>query len=158
MAYLGRSDGLNKLRREQRIALHAFLNHKSCRHRTERHGHAIGDDVLRGIAGVIRASLPEGSHAGRLGGDEFAIVMPVAAEQAHGIAEGIRIGVATLDLPTLPSLRSSVSIGSAEPPTIQADLRSWMEAADHALYRAKAAGRDRVASTYPGDGTLPAMH
>ena len=124
----------------------------------DRHGHAIGDDVLRGIAGVIRASLPEGSHAGRLGGDEFAIVMPVAAEQAHGIAEGIRIGVAALELPTLPSLRSSVSIGSAEPPTIQADLRSWMEAADHALYRAKAAGRDRVASTYPGDGTLPAMH
>ena len=124
----------------------------------DRHGHAIGDDVLRGIAGVIRASLPEDSHAGRLGGDEFAIVMPVAAEQAHGIAEGIRIGVAALDLPTLPSLRSSVSIGSAEPPTIQADLRSWMEAADHALYRAKAAGRDRVASTYPGDGTLPAMH
>lgn len=113
----------------------------------DRHGHAIGDDVLCGIADVIRAALPDGSHAGRLGGDEFAIVMPVAAGEARRIAERIRAGVATLDLPRLPCLRSSVSIGSAEPPTPGADLRTWMEAADHALYRAKAAGRDRVSST-----------
>ena len=124
----------------------------------DHHGHAIGDDVLRGIAGVIRASLPDGSHAGRLGGDEFAIVMPVDAGKARSIAEGIRAGVATLDLPHLPMLRSSVSIGSAEPPTADADLRTWMEAADHALYRAKAAGRDRVSSTHSTDGTLAATH
>lgn len=124
----------------------------------DRHGHAIGDDVLRGIAAVIRAALPEGSHAGRLGGDEFAIVMPVDAREAHAIAEGIRAGVATLDLPHLPSLRSSVSIGSAAPPSHDADLRTWMEAADHALYRAKAAGRDRVSSAQPADGTLVAAH
>jgi diguanylate cyclase len=110
----------------------------------DRHGHAIGDDVLRGIAGVIHAALPAGSHAGRLGGDEFAIVMPVAAGEAHAIAERIREGVATLDLPRLPTVRSSVSIGSAEPPTADADLRAWMEAADRALYRAKAGGRNRT--------------
>lgn len=120
----------------------------------DRHGHAIGDDVLCGIAGVIRAALPEGSHAGRLGGDEFAIVMPVAAAEARRIAEAIRAGVADLDLPRQPSLRSSVSIGSAEPPTPDADLRTWMEAADHALYRAKAAGRDRVSSTLRDDAQL----
>lgn len=120
----------------------------------DRHGHAIGDDVLCGIAGVIRAALPEGSHAGRLGGDEFAIVMPVAADGACRIAEGIRAGVAVLELPHLPALRSSVSIGCAEPPTHEADLRTWMEAADHALYRAKAAGRDRVSSTQRDEAQL----
>ncbi|HSD18078.1 MAG TPA: diguanylate cyclase [Thermomonas sp.] len=120
----------------------------------DRYGHAIGDDVLRGIAGVIRVALPEGSHAGRLGGDEFAILMPVAAGEARGVAERIRAGVAALDLPRLPSLRSSVSIGCAEPPTPDADLRTWMEAADHALYRSKAAGRDRVSGSQAGESQL----
>lgn len=120
----------------------------------DRHGHAIGDDVLRGIAGVIRAALPEGSHAGRLGGDEFAIVMTVAADEARSIAEIIRAGVATLELPRLPSLRSSVSIGCAAPPTRESDLRTWMEAADHALYRAKASGRDMVSSTQGDEAQL----
>jgi len=98
--------------------------------------------------------LPEGSHAGRLGGDEFAIVMPVVGSEARGVAERIRAGVATLDLPRLPALRSSVSIGSAEPPTPGADLRTWMEAADHALYRAKAAGRDRVSGSQADESQL----
>ena len=110
----------------------------------DRHGHAVGDDVLRGIAGAIRDALPEGSHAGRLGGDEFAIAVPVALDEARRIAERIRGGVDALAFARLPALRCSVSIGIAESPTSDADLRAWMEAADHALYRAKAGGRNCV--------------
>ena len=110
----------------------------------DRQGHAVGDDVLRGIAGVIRDALPEGSHAGRLGGDEFAIAVPVALDEARRIAERIRGGVDALAFACLPALRCSVSIGIAESPTSDADLRAWMEAADHALYRAKAGGRNCV--------------
>ncbi|QIL20808.1 diguanylate cyclase [Thermomonas sp. HDW16] len=112
----------------------------------DQHGHATGDDVLRGIAGVIRAVIPDGSHAGRVGGDEFAIAVPVALFEAHSIAERIRKGVDTLQFPRKPPLQCSVSIGIAEPATADADLRGWMEAADRALYRAKAAGRNRVAA------------
>lgn len=110
----------------------------------DRHGHAVGDDVLRGIAGVIRDAMPQGSHAGRLGGDEFALAVPVAADAARQVAEGIRNGVDALAFAGLPALRCSVSIGLAEPQPADADLRGWMEAADHALYRAKSAGRNRV--------------
>lgn len=110
----------------------------------DRHGHAIGDDVLRGIAGVIRDALPEDSHAGRLGGDEFAVAMPVGLDEAQHVAERVRSGVDALEFVRLPSLRCSVSIGLAEPMMADAGLRAWMETADHALYRAKAAGRNRV--------------
>jgi diguanylate cyclase len=114
----------------------------------DHHGHATGDDVLRGIAGVIAGAVPEGSHAGRVGGDEFAVAVPVSTLEAHRIAERIRAGVATLDFPRQRPLQCSVSIGIAEPPASDSDLRNWMEAADRALYRAKAGGRNRVAARH----------
>lgn len=112
----------------------------------DRHGHATGDDVLRGIAGVILGAIPDGSHAGRVGGDEFAIVVPLALNDARLVAERIRAGIEALDIPRQPPLSCSVSIGIAEPPAAGADLRAWMEAADGALYRAKAGGRNRVSA------------
>lgn len=110
------------------------------------HGHATGDDVLRGIASVIRDAIPDGSHPGRIGGDEFAIALPAALPDARRIAERIRTGVDALTFPRLPPLQCTVSIGIAEVPAPDAGLRAWMEAADRALYRAKAAGRNHVAA------------
>lgn len=119
----------------------------------DHHGHATGDDVLRGIADAIRAAVPEGSHAGRLGGDEFAVAVPLALVDTHHVAEGIRSRVEALQLEDAP-VQCSVSIGMAEPPLADAGLRAWMEAADRALYRAKAAGRNRTQAATPD--TLPA--
>ncbi len=112
----------------------------------DRHGHASGDDVLRAIGVAITASLPPGSHAGRIGGDEFAVVLPIPADAAMEVADGILARVATLEFPQVATLRCSVSIGVAEPLADDPSLRAWLEAADHALYRAKAAGRNRIAS------------
>ena len=111
----------------------------------DRHGHATGDDVLRAIAIAIDASLPPGSHAGRIGGDEFAVAVPVAELQAQQIASNILGRVEALEFARDPPLRCSVSIGIAEPDDDERSLRAWLEAADRALYRAKAAGRNRIA-------------
>jgi len=110
----------------------------------DRYGHACGDDVLRCIAQCLLAALPAGSHAGRLGGDEFVAVLPMPLAQAQEVANDIRQRVAASSLPEVPELRCSISLGLASPPSAHASLRDWLEAADQALYRAKAHGRDRI--------------
>ncbi|MEZ5463341.1 diguanylate cyclase [Dokdonella sp.] len=111
----------------------------------DEHGHSIGDDVLRGIADLVRRNLPTGSHAGRLGGDEFAAVMPFPLVEAESAAERIRAAVHQLQFASASALRCTVSIGIAGAPDAGSDLRSWTEAADRALYRAKQTGRNRAA-------------
>lgn len=117
----------------------------------DRYGHAVGDDVLRGIADIIRRGIRGDSHAGRLGGDEFVVAIPADIHEAEGAAERIRAAVEQLDFPRHPGLRCSISIGLAEPPDADLGLREWIEAADRALYRAKHAGRNRTV----GRDTVP---
>ncbi|MEO8000817.1 MAG: diguanylate cyclase [Arenimonas sp.] len=109
------------------------------------HGHAVGDDVLRGIAELIQSYLPADSHAGRLGGDEFAVVLPVQLHEAEAIAEKIRSAVENVNFSYAPELQCSISIGIAQPGN-ELGLREWLEVADRALYRAKHAGRNQTAS------------
>ena len=111
----------------------------------DRHGHAVGDDVLRGIAELIEGYLPANSSAGRLGGDEFAVVLPVQLPEAEVIAEKIRCAVENVNFNHAPELQCSISIGIAQPGN-ELGLREWLELADRALYRAKNAGRNRTAS------------
>ncbi len=109
----------------------------------DRYGHATGDDVLRGIAEVIRRVMPDGSHAGRLGGDEFAVALPNGLSDAQVAADRIRAAVEALDFPRFPGLRCAISIGLAAAPDGALDLREWVEAADRAMYLDKGARRNR---------------
>ena len=114
----------------------------------DRHGHAVGDDVLRAIAERLRAALPPGSHAGRLGGDEFVVAMPYGLADAATTAETLRAVVESLEFPRSVGLRTSVSLGLAAAPGGVLGLREWLEAADRALYEAKSAGRNRTAGVH----------
>lgn len=107
-------------------------------------GHAAGDDVLRGIADVLRHSTPVRGHAGRLGGDEFSVAVALPADEALQVAESIRAGVEALRFPEWPQLRSTVSVGLAEATPDDTDLRLWSQRANRALYEAKARGRNAV--------------
>ena len=115
----------------------------------DRHGHAVGDDVLRAIAAVLRAEVPEDGQCGRLGGDEFVVALPLAPDAAAGVADCLREAVQSLDFPRQPGLRCSLSIGIAPAPEGVLGLREWIEAADRALYRAKDAGRNQLALSPP---------
>jgi diguanylate cyclase (GGDEF)-like protein len=110
-------------------------------------GHATGDQVLKGLAGVLGASLRATDQAGRVGGEEFLVLLPeTGAEQAFTVSEKIRDRLADLDFEGRPDRRFMVScsIGVAE---IRPGHPGWhrlMQDADAALYEAKEAGRNRT--------------
>jgi len=105
-------------------------------------GHDAGDELLRAIATLISGSVRPSDVAARLGGDEFAILLPATTiEVACAIGERMR---AAVDADSL--LPVTLSIGVAP---LANDSRVALLAADTALYKAKAAGRNCVmASTH----------
>jgi diguanylate cyclase (GGDEF)-like protein len=112
------------------------------------YGHQIGDDCLRRISAMLRASLRfTTDRVARMGGEEFAVVLPrTSLEDARTIAERMRRSVYDLQIPhagspmtRMVSISAGVSAygGGASPAQVIAD-------ADKALYRAKVLGRNRV--------------
>ncbi|WP_336027505.1 histidine kinase N-terminal 7TM domain-containing diguanylate cyclase [Geodermatophilus sp. FMUSA9-8] len=117
----------------------------------DRLGHAAGDAVLTAVAGTLAGAVREGDTAARLGGEEFVLVLPGAGrEQALARAERIRRTVAATphDVDGGP-VTVTVSIGVAVCPADGASAATLLEAADRALYTAKATGRDRVVAAGP---------
>ena len=112
----------------------------------DRHGHWKGDEALQSIAHVIQeAARRPGDLAARYGGEEFAVVLPdTDAEGASVIAEKIRTTISK-DGTDRGKPRPTVSIGvcmmRAADGGSSTDL---VKAADSALYRAKANGRNRT--------------
>jgi diguanylate cyclase (GGDEF)-like protein len=106
-------------------------------------GHQAGDQALIAIAGCIAAAAKRsGDCAARYGGEEFAVLLPGASEQdAREVAENIRQRVERV--PADPA-QLSVSIGVASMrPLVTMEWTGLVEAADKALYAAKAAGRNQ---------------
>jgi diguanylate cyclase (GGDEF)-like protein/PAS domain S-box-containing protein len=111
----------------------------------DRHGHAVGDRVIRHIADTLAAHLEGGALLGRLGGDEFAVVLP-SRDPDGGIALGERLCAAVAGRPVVDdgaTLRLSLSIGVAAV-TPGHDAETTLAFADLALYAAKNAGRGRA--------------
>lgn len=107
-------------------------------------GHTIGDEVIRQVGEIIRASLRQGDLAGRYGGDEFgAVLCGTDVIVAEAVADRIRSRVADLKIERATGLRCTLSIGVARGPDGIGSVRQWIEHADAALYSAKLAGRNR---------------
>jgi len=118
----------------------------------DRFGHDAGDRVLCVFADVLRSAMRETDVAARIGGEEFACLLPSSDEAgAHGLAERIRVDLARRAIP-LPDGREvtvTASLGIAAYPEGKT-AEGLLRAADRALYRAKAEGKNRVASNGGG--------
>ena len=109
------------------------------------YGHLVGDEVLKGVAAVLRAELRETDLFGRWGGEEFAVLL-VGAELADAqatIERILRALAAHVFTTAEVSLRITASAGITEYRSPEEPDRTFARA-DEALYRAKAGGRDRV--------------
>jgi diguanylate cyclase (GGDEF)-like protein len=112
----------------------------------DRFGHAVGDRVLKIFAEVTSGCMRHIDLLGRLGGEEFAAVLrDTSRERALAVAEQIRVGFAdaSRDVDGAPVV-ATVSIGIAVSSEAATDLPALLAQADHALYRAKDSGRNRV--------------
>jgi diguanylate cyclase (GGDEF)-like protein len=110
------------------------------------HGHAVGDDVLREFAAVLRATLRDSDIAGRWGGEEFLLLLPGAdAEGGANLAERVRAGLAERSFLGREGevVTVTCSFGVAQLAAGATD-RDLFAAADQGLYRAKRAGKNRV--------------
>ncbi|CAM3903959.1 sensor domain-containing diguanylate cyclase [Tsukamurella ocularis] len=107
------------------------------------HGHVVGDAVLRDLAAVI-ARIPSrrGEVAARYGGDELALLLVGEVDLAT-VLESARRDILALG-PAPSGLPVSVSIGGVSATAATTAPRLLLDEADRRLYRAKAAGRNRV--------------
>lgn len=129
------------------------------KHINDTHGHLGGDEVLRTLGRLLQTTLRGYDFAVRYGGDEFLVVLAQNHPQgAAFVAERIREMVAHyMFFPRYsPPNPVTISIGVASLPgeTLNAADR-LIEAADQALYQAKAAGKNRVVTT-PAPSAPPA--
>jgi diguanylate cyclase (GGDEF)-like protein/PAS domain S-box-containing protein len=123
----------------------------------DEYGHYEGDKCLKAVAKVLHDNCQRsGELAARYGGEEFTVILPyTTADQARDVAERIRLAVTDLHLPHLRSKISdwvTTSIGVAPCPAgadCPVEPTELFNAADQALYLAKAEGRNRVAMAAP---------
>ena len=106
-------------------------------------GHQAGDEVLREVARALRSCSRESDYLARYGGEEFVMILPrTGLAEARAMAERIRGHVSAI--PVDGYLAVTMSIGVASYPESATDADGVLGAADAALLRAKARGRDRV--------------
>lgn len=112
----------------------------------DNHGHTVGDDVIKAVAGTLQQASRELDTVGRYGGEEFMLVLPgLDAAESLEVAERIRKVVFALsDQKSFPLDRISVSLGVADLSVGANTAGELIEQADNALYVAKQAGRNRV--------------
>jgi two-component system, cell cycle response regulator len=107
------------------------------------HGHPAGDRVIRFVASALTELSRDNDTAARLGGEEFALLLAGAGgEHSFAAAERLREAVCARPLEEVGTV--TVSVGVADCPSHARSERELFAAADAALYRAKAEGRNRT--------------
>lgn len=135
------SELMKSLTEDQQIGLMVIdLDH--FKQINDKHGHDMGDEVLKTVAETLRSNIRSSDRLARWGGEEFIILCPhINAPGAFILAEKLRLAVASTAFPSLPQLRVTTSIGlgcfDAEE-----SFEDVFKRIDAALYQAKQRGRN----------------
>jgi eukaryotic-like serine/threonine-protein kinase len=111
----------------------------------DRIGHLEGDAVLVEVAGRVRSAVRATDIPCRVGGDEFAVILPESSrDDAELLADRIAVAIRAQKISKAGSLKISAGVAELRPEDTAADL---FKRADHALYRAKDAGKARIVAS-----------
>ncbi len=137
---------LARIGRDGGMVMALFIDLDGLKPINDAHGHAAGDDALRGTAAALRSATRSSDVVARLGGDEFLVAGVVDDDRGEVEATADRIRRRVAEQVVGPessiSLRCSIGIAVAEAGT---SAETLISNADDALYEAKRAGRDQVA-------------
>ncbi|RDZ27408.1 GGDEF domain-containing protein [Lysobacter silvisoli] len=136
-------DELERCRQVGRPACLMMIDIDHFKRINDSQGHTAGDQVIEEFAARLRHCLRAADIAGRYGGDEFAVLLP-QADAGDALAVAQRALAAVRERTFGHGLHCTISVGIAAADPGLADTGAWVRKADAALYRAKAAGRDRV--------------
>lgn len=112
------------------------------KHVNDTYGHAVGDDVLKGISRVLESQVRSSDKVARWGGEEFLIVLAgTAIDEATVLAEKLRVQIENHDFLEVPEITCSFGVAFIQPGD---SIEQLVKRADDALYLAKEQGRNRV--------------
>ncbi|MQV47087.1 EAL domain-containing protein [Sinorhizobium medicae] len=138
---------LEEIRERDQCAVLAFLDLDNFKLINDSLGHAAGDELLKAVAGRMRASVRKADFVVRVGGDEFIILLnglPKARDIVLSRLEDIRSAIAMPLQLQGRSLQVSCSMGVACFPNQGRTAGELLANADMAMYRAKELGRDNI--------------
>ena len=136
----------HRARRTRRHSALLLLDIDDFKAINDRHGHPVGDLVIRRIADLMRQHLRNVDTPGRFGGDEFGVVLvEVNPPDIRVPAERLRAQIEAARFAEVPGLRVTASVGASLFDPRFADFDAWLRDADAALYEAKDGGRNRIA-------------
>lgn len=141
------ADEVERARRYGRPLALLWLDVDEFKAINDRHGHLVGDDVLRALARLLQENIRNVDYAARYGGEELAVVMPeMGVDEAREAAARLRS--LTSDRPLVVdgagAVRVTVSVGVAVFPDHGGSADELLQAADEAMYAAKRLGRNRI--------------
>jgi diguanylate cyclase (GGDEF)-like protein len=139
-------------RRRRRRAVLLYIDLDGFKDINDRFGHRAGDELLRCVAGRLARRLRRSDTVARLGGDEFLVLLPDCGP-LHGGEDIARKLLAAIRRPCRVrrrDLQVSASIGLAVYPEDGRSAAVLLRHADHAMYEAKAAGRNAWRGWRPG--------
>lgn len=151
---------IDRVARSGEAALLLMLDIDHFKKVNDEHGHVAGDLVLQSVARTLASCVRPMDTLARYGGEEFAVVLP-ACQSTFGrvVAERIRLAIASTPIRITNNLdlNITVSIGGAFAlQWIRSTTLLWTDRADHQLYLAKEAGRNRLCIEAQPDSTVTA--